>query len=519
MDKNANLLREGLQKLSEPAPDSIITPDTLNEICLRLAELMDPVEGGIGQAPKFPQSPILALLWRGYKRTGNSKLRDLVLLTLDRMSQGGIYDHLGGGYSRYSTDNSWLVPHFEKMLYDNAQLVELLTWAWQETKNPLYAARVSQTLAWMLREMRVEGGAFAAALDADSEHEEGKFYIWSAAEVEAVLGPHAPLFKRHYDVHRIGNWEGKTILNRSEKQELTDAATEAQLAESRRKLWSVREQRVRPSRDYKALADWNGLAIAALCLAGGAFARDEWIEAAKEAFVFVRTRMTAADGRLFHSWCAGRTHAGTLDDHAAMARAALALYQATGELSYLACARTWVEQLEFNYRDPEKGGYFLTPSDAPDLIVRIRNAFDNATPSGNGMMVEVLATLCLLTGEPAYRERTESQIGAFAGAVADNAVPLAAFLSGMDVFLNGVQVIVRAGEGTPALLRAVQDCCLPNRVLSVLAAGEETPKGHPAEGKRTVGNQATAYVCIGETCSLPVTDPHVLRSVLSGRRT
>jgi len=517
VETNTKVLRDGLLKLSEAPPDNILTPDTLNEICIKVGELVDPVEGGLGHAPKFPQSPVLAMLWRGYKRTGNSKLRGGVLLTLDRMSQGGIYDHLGGGYARYSTDNSWLVPHFEKMLYDNAQLIELLTWAWQDTKNPLYAARVNETVAWMLREMRVEGGAFAAALDADSEHEEGKFYVWTAGEVDAALGPDATLFKAHYDVHRIGNWEGRTILNRSDKPDLMDEEIEVRLAASRHTLWAVRERRPRPGRDHKVLADWNGLAIAALALTGGAFAKREWLSAAKEAFAFVSTRMTAADGRLFHSWCEGQTHPGTLDDYAAMCRAALALYQATGEAPYLARAEALLQALDTHHSDSEHGGYFLTPSDASDVIVRMRNAFDNATPSGNGMMLEVLASLYYLTGNSAYRNRAERQIGAFAGEAVRNSIPLASLLSAMDFLFNGVQIVIRAGEGTQALLKAVQEHCVPNRILSVLADGEDPPSGHPAEGKTNVGSLATAYVCAGETCSRPITDPQILRHILSGQ--
>lgn len=515
--KNTGILANGLRKLSEPPPDNMLTPDTLNEICLKIAELIDQVEGGLGQAPKFPQSPVLALLWRGYKRTGHASLRDGVLLTLDHMSQGGIYDHLGGGYARYATDNDWLIPHFEKMLYDNAQLIELLTWAWQETKNPLYAARVAETIGWMLREMRVEGGAFAAALDADSEHEEGKFYTWTAAEVGAVLGPDAPLFNRHYNVHRIGNWEGKTILNRSELPELMDMETEAKLAACREKLWAVREQRVRPGRDHKVLADWNGLAISALCFAAGAFGKGEWLDAAREAFSFIETRMTRPNGRLFHSWCAGRTHPGILDDYANMSRAALALYQATGADFYLARAESWVALLGAHYRDEERGGYFSTPHDAADLITRIRNAADNATPSGNGMMVEVLANLYYLTGKLGYHDQSEVQIGAFVGEAVRHAVPLATLLSGMDFLLNAVQITICDGEGAQALLRAVETSCVPNRVLQRIQGDEEVPPGHPAEGKTRVGNLATAYVCVGESCSLPITDWEILHRVLSDR--
>ncbi len=518
---NIGTLRDGLRKLSEPAPETLLSPDTLDEIGRQIVELMDPVEGGIGQAPKFPQSPVLALLWRGYKRTGASKLRDAVLLTLDRMSQGGIYDHLGGGYARYATDNSWLVPHFEKMLYDNAQFVELLTWAWQETGNPLYAARVSETVAWMLREMRVDGGAFAAALDADSEHEEGKFYVWTAAELDAALGPEAPLFKSHYDVHRIGNWEGRTILNRSERPLLMDAHTETRLAVSRGKLLAVREQRVRPGRDHKVLADWNGLAISALCLAAGAFSRAEWLDAARDAFGFVTTRMTSADGRLLHSWCEGRTHPGMLDDYAAMSRAALALFQATGEESFLSRALAWVGLLDTHHRDRENSGYFLTPNDASDLIVRIRNAADHATPSGNGMMVEVLGTLFSLTGAADYCELAESQIAAFAGEAVRNPISLAAFLSGTDFFLNVVEVTIVSGTGLDAMLRAVHERCVPNRILSVVAPARMLPAGHPAEGKGTIGDRATAYICVGQSCSTPITEPDALHKALSepvGRR-
>jgi uncharacterized protein len=515
VEKNTGVLRSGLSKLSEPPPDNIFSPDTLDEVAVKLNEYMDTVDGGVGQAPKFPQSPVLGMLWRGYKRNGNPKLRGSVLLTLDRMSQGGIYDHLGGGYARYSTDNAWLVPHFEKMLYDNAQIIELLTWAWQETKSPLYRMRVAETIGWMLREMRVEGGGFAAALDADSEHEEGKFYVWTATEVEKVLGAEAPLFKKHYDVHWIGNWENKTILNRSDKPDLMDDETEARLAACRKLLFEAREPRVRPGRDHKVLADWNGLAISALAFAGSVFEKDEWIAAAKEAFAFVRKRMTEDDGRLLHSWCDGRTHGGTLDDYAGMCKAALMLFQVAGDEAYFHAAETWVELLNTHFRDTGRGGYFFTPADAPNLIVRIRNAFDHATPSGNGVMLEVLAALYVLTGNARYRDLADDVLGAFAGEAVRNSIPLAAFLSGADFLLNNVQIVIRAGSGTETMQAALAGCCVPNRVVTVLAEGAESPKGHPTFGKTSIDGKATAYVCIGQSCSLPITDPEALRSTLS----
>ncbi|MGB8364316.1 MAG: thioredoxin domain-containing protein [Rhizomicrobium sp.] len=516
VEKNTKALSEGLKKLSAAPPDNFLSPDVLNEIGLKLAGLIDPVAGGLGQSPKFPQSPVFSFLWRSYKRTGSLELRDSILLTLDRMCQGGIYDHLGGGFSRYSTDAMWLVPHFEKMLYDNAQLIELLTWVCQETKNPLYADRVGETISWILREMDVGGGGFASALDADSEHEEGRFYAWTAAEIDSVLGADAALFKAHYDVHRIGNWEGKTILNRSEKPEFMDSATEKKLACARQKLWSAREARIRPARDHKVLADWNGLTISALCLAAGAFGKSDWLEAARRAFDFVRIKLTAPDGRLFHSWCEGRVHSGLIDDYAAMSRAALSLFQATADNAYLAAAEQWVALLNTYYRDDERGGYFFTPSDAPDLIVRLRNAYDHATPSGNGMMVEVLATLYYLTGQLEYRNEADYLIGAFAAEAARNAISVAGLMSGMDFLLDGIQIVLCPGVGMDGLLRAIHDCCLPNRIISVIAEGEDVPGHHPAAGKRRIGAQATAYICRGQSCSLPLTEPQALRAALSG---
>src|SRR6266478_1786406 len=257
--KNVVALREALQRLGRPERGGMFGPEQLDRIAERLLREVDQLHGGIGTAPKFPQTGILELLWRAWKRTGQAPYRDAVLKALDAMCQGGIYDHLGGGFARYSTDARWLVPHFEKMLYDNAELVDLLTLVWQETKNPLYRERIDQTLGWVGREMLTPEGGFASSLDADSEHEEGKFYVWSEAEIDAVLGDRAALFKRYYDVTAEGNWEGHNILNRLHQPALADAATEAELARCRELLLTARASRIRPGCDDKALTDWNGL--------------------------------------------------------------------------------------------------------------------------------------------------------------------------------------------------------------------------------------------------------------------
>ena len=254
---NVTAIKDALASMSKPKPGGTISMELTDRIARHLLQEVDQRHGGIGGAPKFPQEPSFELLWRGWKRTADPDMRDAVLLTLTRMAQGGIYDHLGGGFARYSVDAEWLVPHFEKMLYDNAQLVEQYALIWQETRSPLYEARIRETVSWALREMRAGPGpsghrGFASSLDADSEHEEGKFYVWSEAEIDAALGRDAALFKRIYDVHPEGNWEHKTILNRTAHPDLMDEFGEGALAKARTKLLALRAGRVRPGFDDKA---------------------------------------------------------------------------------------------------------------------------------------------------------------------------------------------------------------------------------------------------------------------------
>src|SRR5437763_1960419 len=329
---------------------------------------------------------------------------------------GGTYDHLGGGFARYSTDARWLAPHFEKMLYDNAELTSLLTLVWQETRDPLYAQRVAETIGWLEREMTHPEGGFYSSLDADSEGEEGKFYVWSEAEIDAVLGERAPLFKCLYDVTAEGNWEGHNILNRLNQPELADENTEAELAQCRALLLQARAPRIRPGLDDKILADWNGLMIAALVEAGLAFDHAGWIALATRAFAFIRGKMTGEDGRLRHSWREGRArHPASVDDYANLSRAALAVHEATSDPVYLDQAKAWVAVLDRHYWDNAGGGYFFAADDTTDLIARAKTASDAAVPAGNGTMAGVLARLALLTGDDAYRRRAAAILGAFSG--------------------------------------------------------------------------------------------------------
>jgi hypothetical protein len=521
--KNVDGLREAMARLASPQAGGAISMAITDQIAQRLLEEVDLQQGGIGQAPKFPQVPLFQLFWRAWKRTRDPRFKDAVTITLTRMSQGGIYDHLGGGFARYSVDANWLVPHFEKMLYDNAELMGLLTLVWQETRDPLYAARVGEIVGWLEREMLAapnEAGdrAFAASLDADSEGEEGKFYVWSEAEIDSVLGAESAFFKQRYDVSAHGNWEETNILNRSQHPALLDEAGEARLAASREKLLAARAARVRPGWDDKVLADWNGLMIAALAEAAMAFERPEWLELAARAFRFIRAIMMR-DGRLFHAWRANKLqHAATLDDHAHLASAALALHEATGERRYLDAAQELAALLDAHFWDRESGGYFMTADDVTDVIQRPKSAGDNATPNGNGAMVGVLVRLYHLTGEDRYLDRTHALVAAFSGELGRNFFPLATLINSNDFLENALQIVVvgpRDAAATRDLVRAVHDRSLPNRLLQVVAPDAQLPERHPAAGKGMVGGKPAAYVCRGQTCGLPVTHPQGLGTALA----
>jgi uncharacterized protein YyaL (SSP411 family) len=522
---NVTAIAEAMQKLSTPKSGSEIPTAMFDRIAERLLEEVDMEKGGIGSAPKFPQPAIFTLLWRAYKRSGRVEFRDAVTVTLTQMAQGGIYDHLGGGLARYATDADWLVPHFEKMLYDNAEFIGLLTLVWQETKNPLYEARIRETIDWVVAEMltgpdQKANRAFAASLDADSEGEEGRFYVWNARQIDDALGDDADFFMAHYDVSPGGNWEGLTILNRSQKPALLDEAGEARLLRARQTLLSARAERVRPGWDDKVLADWNGLMIAAMVEAGLVFDEPHWIDLARDAFAFVRRAMFK-EGRLYHSWRNDKlAHPATLDDHANLARAALALYEATAKVQYLDAARELTELLDTHFWDKSNGGYFMTADDTRDMVVRPKSAGDNAVPNGNGVMVGVLARLFLLTGEARFEERARALVAAFSGELERNFFPLATYLNNAAFLANALEVVIVGAHDAPdtlAMVEAVMRHSLPDRLLQVVPPDAALPEAHPAFGKTQQNGKATAYLCKNRRCGLPITEPRMLHAALSAR--
>ncbi len=515
---NATLLREALEPRRTERGMAQLSMETIRDISGKIAGVIDPVNGGLQGAPKFPNTSIFALLWRTGLRFDIEICRRAMNLTLTRMCQGGIYDHIGGGFARYTVDERWLIPHFEKMLYDNAQILDLLTEAWKETRDPLYAERACETVGWLEREMIAPDGGFASSLDADSEGEEGKFYVWDYTEIVNVLGADdAAFFARIYDVTPEGNWEGKNILNRLHRPDRLSDAEEVQLAEMRCKLFASRETRVRPGWDDKVLADWNGLMIAALVRAGEAFERPTWITTARAAYEFIKSRMSVGD-RLRHSYRAGQTSAPAIaTDYANMISAALALFSHTTEEVFLGDALSWANVLERHFWSDDYGGYFLSADDTDDIIIRTLNAHDDSTPNANPVMATNFMTLFLLTGDRRFEEQAHKIERAFRDEIAQNPVAHAGFVDAIMTLTEPRHVVLIArndqSEADP-LRKAVTGMSLPGTVVQTSVEAETAP-GNPAlAGKATVDGQPTAYVCVGPQCSLPVVSEDALRDVL-----
>ena len=515
--KNTTALNAHLADLSKTAPGPAIGAAERARIADGLLRQIDRTFGGIGDAPKFPNAPIFRFFWQEYCRSGRADARDAVRDLLVAMCQGGIYDHLGGGFARYSTDGEWHVPHFEKMLYDNAQILELLAFAHAADPFDLFASHARETVQWLLREMRAGedgagGFAFAAAQDADQDGEEGLFYTWTADEIRTALGDQAEAFMRAYDVRPDGNWEGRNVLRRVGPP--GDPASEAALAGACANLFALRDLREKPARDDKILVDWNGLTIRALARAAIVLEAPEWLEAAENAWRVVIEVACEDEGRLAHAWRARVSAAGQLDDYAAMTLAALALFETTGKRVYLDAAAAFARTAQKLFGDVD-GSLFQTAVDAMDVPgPRPRHARDNATPSGVGMMAEGFARLHHLTGEAGWREACEKLMGAFSGAGA--ALALSPTLLAASDLLDRAQVVVVAGSGedADALAHAALASADPAVCVLRTADGRDWPEGSPAHARVPVDGRAAAYVCRAMVCGLPTTSPAELAATL-----
>ncbi len=540
--------------------DTPLTVELLDRAAARLLRGFDRVEGGFGGAPKFPQPMNLDFLLQHHLRTGDQAALHAVTFSLTKMANGGIYDQLGGGFHRYSTDDEWLVPHFEKMLYDNAQLARTYLHAWQITGEPLFRRVVEETLDYVLREMTSPEGGFYSTQDADSEGEEGKFFLWRPEEIVALLGKEdGRLFCGYFGVTPRGNFReggpGANILH--VRRELSVVAADlgvgperlAQAIERGRKiLFEAREHRVHPGRDDKILAEWNGLMLHAFAEAGAALGRPDYVRAAVNAAEFVLERMSEATNRrmsestnerisesanlegsfsssavcrpsirLFRTYKDGRAHLNAyLEDYAALALGLIALYQATFELRWLQTAADLTETILAQFRDPAGPGFFQTADDHEKLIARRKDFIDSAVPSGNSLTAELLLRLARLLDRPAYVNDATGIFSLMADGMREQPAAFGRLLCALDLYLNPGHEIAIVGDpggaDTKSLVAEVHRRFLPNSVVAVAAPGDRAAVAFVPllAGRDLVGGKATAYVCRNYTCNLPVTEPTAL---------
>ena len=511
-----------------PAPQ----PDLLDTAVALIERSFDPQNGGWGGAPKFPQPMTIEFLLRR-AAAGDRRALPMARRSLDRMADGGLRDQLGGGFHRYATDAIWLVPHFEQMLYDNAQLARTYLHAWALTGERRYADVATGTLGYILRRLTTDGGAFASSEDADTDGVEGATFTWRAEEIREVLGDDAALFSTAYGVTDQGNWEGVTILSRvrpaadlAKLYAIPTIEVERRLADARAKLLIRRDRRPQPARDDKALAAWNGLAIAALADGARLFEADgldglagRYRTAATRAADAILGGLLDADGRLGRSWKDGRaTGQGVLEDYANLAEGLLALYEATFDERWFVAARRLADGILERFVDPE-GGFFDTATDHERLVTRPKDVQDNATPSGSAAATAVLLRLAAFTGDARYRAAAERALTTITPLAARYPTAFAMWLQAIDFALAPVAEVAIVGDpadgGTAALLREARAGFAPNRVTAV-RAGEAEPTVIPLlEDRALVKGRPAAYVCRGFACRLPVTDPEALREQLA----
>ncbi len=482
--------------------------------------LFDDTHGGLRRAPKFPSNIPVRLLLRVHRRTGDAEVLHMATRTLERMAAGGLYDQVGGGFHRYSVDDRWLVPHFEKMLYDNALLAVSYAEAWQVTRRPDFARVLRETLDYLLREMTSPEGAFYSATDADSEGEEGRFFVWSAEEIDALLGASATRFKAYYGVTPGGNFEGHNILN----VPAPDEAEQAALGEARQILYGVRARRIPPLRDDKILAAWNGLALSAFAFGGRVLGEPRYLQAAERAADFLLGSMRQG-ARIARSWKDGRASGhGFLEDQSFVAAGLLDLAESTFDPRWLGEALALSESLERDFADSERGGWFMTASDAERLIAREKPQYDGAEPSGTSVALLNAQRLYTFTGDERWREVAARGLVSVWNVLQAQPLALSEGLLALDYLTDiprEVALVLPAGarlDPQSPLGEVLRTTFLPNRALAVAAEGSDLASTVTFLAGKVASGGPTAYVCERGRCDLPTHDPETLRAQLAQTR-
>jgi uncharacterized protein YyaL (SSP411 family) len=504
-----------------------LTATTLDRAYRAIAQRYDTRHGGFEGAPKFPQAMVLDFLLRYWRRTGTDYALEMVTGSFRKMARGGIYDHLGGGFHRYAVDATWTVPHFEKMLYDNALLSRLGVHIWQATRDPEVRRVTEETIDWVAREMTAPNGGFYASLDADSEGHEGTFYVWTREEVERALGDEGRLAAAYWGVTDEPNFEGRYILHAPNETSVvaarggvTPGAVVEAVANARAILLARRARRVRPGRDEKVLASWNGLMLRGVAESARAFGRDDYRTMAIRNAAFLLREMVR-DGRVMRSHTAGVTRiAGYLEDHAAVALGLLDVYGLTFDERWLDAARAIADAVDRWFWDERTGAYFDTASDHEALLTRPRDITDNAVPAGTSLAVDLLLRLAELLGDEPRRTRAMQVLESLSEPLARYASAFGHLLGAADMAVHGAVEVALAGDPARDDFRALADTVGADYVPSLVIAGGNARGDAPVEiallrGKIPRDDRATAYVCRQYLCEEPVTDPAALPAQLT----
>lgn len=506
-----------------------LTTDMLDRAYQDYLSRFDHHEGGFGSAPKFPPSMGLLLLLRHWHRTGNANALNMVEVTLEKMARGGMYDQLGGGFHRYSVDERWLVPHFEKMLYDNALLSVTYLEAYQATGKAFYRQVVTETLDYVLAEMYdAEKGGFYSTQDADSEGVEGKFFVWEPDEVEGLLGQErAKIFCEYYDITEIGNFEHKNILHVqtpaelfAKKLSMDQGELEDILAEGKRKLFEVREERIKPGLDDKILTSWNGLMIRSMAMGYQILGDERYREAAEKSAKFILSELSQDDGLLLRTHRAGKSHLNAyLEDYSYFVAGLINLYEATFAVEWLKEAERLNQIMIEQFWDETKGSFFFTSKNHEPLIVRSKTGYDGATPAGVSMAIHNLLRLDKLLNRPDFREKVETTLDVYYHQIEHSPSGSAQMLCELDFLLSTPKEIAIAGrwesEDTQSVLTTIHSRYVPNKVVALAGDGEDVSDLIPLlESKTRVDGKATIYVCENYTCQVPTTDVEELAELL-----
>lgn len=513
LTKSAEALSAHVQsQLSPLSTPARLSSETLQKLASKIHEMIDHEMGGLRGAPKFPNAPFMKVLWLNWLQNGVPEHRDAVIHSLRTMLSGGIYDHVGGGLARYATDDRWLVPHFEKMLYDNAQLIHMMSWIYGENGDDLFRMRIEETVGWLLRDMRVPDGAFAASLDADSEGEEGLFYLWRQAEIENILGKNdTNQLLQTFSLAQPEGWHGDPILHRLNNPHYLGADTESSLRAMLERLRSERDKRPAPGRDDKILVDWNGMAIAAVADASRLLDRPDWLEAAQTAFHFIGESMI--EGRLPHSIRGAKMLFPALaTDYAAMISAASSLYQSTGDEALRAQALQWVETLRTWHGDAEGAGFYLTASDSDDVPIRIRGDVDEATPSAASQIIEAMSKLASLGGDADFQKRLSEIVDAALGRAQKQAYGQVGLIYAASLTHQPIKLVMVEPKD-PSLFVPVANRRLDPRRVDIVVRKDDQMQPLPG-GAMVDPTKPAAYLCVGQSCSPPITTADELMQAL-----